>query len=347
MSLIYLESFDNIATADLAAKGWTTSGTPNVLATVARTGPNALQVNAGNEWVRRVVAASEDHATFIVGCAFHATAIPSSTTDASLIALRSDAGATAHVTLALSSGGGLNVRRGEHNGTVLGTAGALVLNTWYFIELKATLSDTVGTVDVRVNGVSTLSLTGQDTKNAGTKTVFDSVLLGNSSTAQLVAYYDDVYFANGAGTVNNNFLGDLRVRSLAPSGNGNSSQLLGSDANSIDNYLLVDDPTPDTADYVGSATLDQKDTYAFGDLPDTSGTVLGVQVNALATKTDTGVRNLALVTRSGAADYDSADVALTNGSNLFVQQLRELDPATAAAWTRAAVNAAEFGVKVR
>lgn len=345
MTLIALESFDNIATADLAAKGWSITGTPAVSGLVARTGPSALQVNANNEFVRRAVAASEEHATFIVGSALH-VATPA-TGEVSVVALRSDAGATSHITLSMSSSGGLSVRRGNHGDVVIGAAGTLATGTWYFIELKVTLSDTVGTIDVRVNGASTLSLTGQDTKNLGTKTVFDTVLLGNTSTGAPTMYYDDVYVVNGAGTVNNNFLGDLRVRSLAPSGNGTSSQLLGSDGNSIDNYLLVDDPTPDTADYVGSATLDQKDTYAFTDLPDTSGQVLGVQVNALATKTDTGARNLALVTRSGVTDYDSPDAALTNGSNLFVQHLRELDPATAAAWTRAAVNAAEFGVKVR
>jgi hypothetical protein len=72
-----------------------------------------------------------------------------------------------------------------------------------------------------------------------------------------------------------------------------------------------------------------------------------VQISAYATKTDAAARNLAIVTRSGGSDFDGSDVALALGTNAYVQQLRETDPATAAAWAIAAVNAAEFGAKVR
>lgn len=344
MTLICLESWDGIATADLAAKGWATNGTPTVSTTQARTGNNALLFDASAEYVARILPAAGEHATMIVGSAIYVTEYPSG--DTSLLVLASDAGTNNHVTLAITSTGGLSVHRGSYSGATLGSGGSLPLHTWCFVELKAALSDSTGTVDVRVNGASVLSLTGQDTKSGGTKTVFDCVRLGTVGPSGTV-YFDDTYIANAAGSVNNTFLGDMRVRCLVPNGNGNSSQLTGSDGNSTDNYLLVDDLPPATSDYVGSPTADQKDTYAFTDLPDTSGTVLGAQIGAYATKTDSAARSLALVTRSGGTDYDSSDNALALGSNLYVQQMRETDPATSAAWLRSAVNSAEFGVKVR
>lgn len=345
MSLIALESFDAIATADLGLK-YTLASTPEVSTAQARTGGRSLLCNATPENIRRVVASADEHATFIIGVAVYVVALPAVGAEMSLMAFTSDAGGTTHVCVDVTNSGGLQVRRSGVTGPILGSGGSVSVGAWNFIECRILLSDTVGTVDLRLNGASVISLTGQDTKNVGTKTVFDGFVIGNIGN-QATAHFDDVYVCNGAGTVNNGFLGDLRVRALLPNGNGNSSQLLGSDGNSVDNYLLVDDPLPDTSDYVGSATLDAKDTYAFGNLPDVSGTVLGVQINAMATKTDTAARNLALVTRSAGTDYDSSDQALPNGSNTFVRHIRELDPATAAAWTREAVNAAEFGAKVR
>ncbi len=357
MTLLALESWDAIATADLAAKGWTLGGntTPTVTSSQSRTGANACvcfgsSSDSSTGKVTRTVPAAGEHATFICGAAVYR--VLATGTVQTLMRFMSDAAVTSHVTLGVTVGGAIEARRGGVGGTLLGTSAAGVLPTgaWHYLEAKVLLSDTVGTVTVRVDGVAVLTLTGLDTKNAGTKTVLDSVTLsvaGASGTSSDQHYWDDVYIANGAGSVNNDFLGDLRVRALLPSGNGNSSQLVGSDSNSTDNYLLVDEATPSTADYVGSATLNEKDTYAFGDLPDASGTVLGVQINAYATKTDAAARNLALVTRSAGTDYDGSDVALALSTNAYVSQVRETDPATAVAWTRAGVDAAEFGVKVR
>ena len=343
MTLLLLESFDGIATADLPSKGWTNSSA-TVTTVAARTGPNALRASSANAAVSRGLAAADEHATLIVGFAFYMNA--ASGVASRVVSLRSDGGATTHITLSASVGGLLQVRRGTETGTILGSGSTLVAGQWYYLELKVTLSDASGVVELKVNGAADITLSGQDTKNAGTKTVFDNIIVGNSG-ASTDYIYDDLYLCNAAGSVNNTFLGDTRVRCLLPNGNGNSSQLLGSDGNSTDNYLLVDEAVPSTADYVGSATLDQKDTYTFNDLPDASGTIHGVQVAALATKTDAAARNLAIVTRSGGTDYDGSDVALALGTNAYVRQVRETDPATAAAWSIAGVNAAEFGAKVR
>jgi len=349
MSLIHIDGFDHYATADLAAKGWTSGGVnASVTLTGGRTGGGGLSfASSSSATAVRGVATAEKNSTFIMGFAYKPNTVGNS--GGEIAAMFGDNAATQHITLSATLTGALEVRRGTQvASTVLASSsgGVIPAAAWSYVELLVTLSDTVGVVKVRVNGALVIDASALDTKNAGTATVFDAVRLGHASSASDAGTVDDFYLCNVAGTVNNGFLGDCRVRTLLPNGNGANSGLLGSDANSIDNYLLVDEATPDVADYVGSGTDNLKDTYLFPDLTETVGAVRGVQVNSYAAKTDAGAKSLALVTRSGAADYDSADLALGTSAG-YLRQLRELDPATAAAWTIAGVNAAEFGVKVR
>ena len=89
------------------------------------------------------------------------------------------------------------VRRGNAGGTVLGTTatGLIAINTWYYIELQVVLSDTVGVVNLTIDGTSRLALTSQDTKNAGTKTVFDTMSL--VGITGVTAKFDDLYRGHG------------------------------------------------------------------------------------------------------------------------------------------------------
>lgn len=335
MSLLFLEGFDD----NLATLGkWTVYGVETYVA--GRTGNAARWQNGTNNGMRKVVAAADEHATMTVGFAFKPD---SALTNTTLLNFVSDTSATTHISLGTDLNNALVVRRGA---TVLGTSSSnlIVPGTFVYIECSVVLHDTTGSVVVKVNTATVLNLTNQDTKNGGTKTVLEGIRFDNQSgqTSQM----DDIYLTNGAGAVNTGFLGDVSIETLFPSGNGNSSQLLGSDADSVDNYLLVDEVTPNTTDYVGSATDNQKDTYAFSNLVHGTGTIRGIQTAMYAAKSDSGARSLAKVIRSGGADFDGADKVLsTSFTGIF--EINETDPNTSAAWTIANVNAAEFGVKIR
>lgn len=346
MTLLAVDSIEPYNAAADMTRLWTSSGTISINTASPRTGSRALLIGANAGSFTRTVAGADEHATFIAGCAFKHSA---SGNTMQIMAFCADAGATQHVTLERGTNGELIVRRGQL-GTILGTSanGLLPTDTYKYVEMKATLHDSTGTVRVLVDGSEVLNLTGQDTKNGGTDAVFDTFRFGPVGSDGFNAYYDDIYIMNGAGSApNNDLLGDCRVRCLNPNGNGNSSQFLGSDGNSTDNYLLVDDATTSgTADYVESSTVDQVDTYTFADLSESAGSVFGVQISTYAQKTDAGARSLAQVTRRSGTDYASSDIALST-SFAFQTQMREQDPSTSAAWTIAGVNAAEFGHKCR
>jgi hypothetical protein len=258
-----------------------------------------------------------------------------------------DGGTTVHIAVYRNTSGYIEIRRNGVGGTLLATGTTIIpLSSWFYMEASATISDTVGEVHVRLNGSGTdeVSYTG-DTKNGGTATTIDKILVATVVGGANV-WFTDIYVLNDTGSAPNNaFLGDVTVRTLSPNGNGNSSQLLGSDGNSTDNYLLVDEKPFSSADYVGSATTGQKDTYALTDLPATVTSVYGVQVNASMHKSDAGAGQARAVIRTGSTDYGGATHALSTGAITY-HEFYEQNPNTTSAWTPSDVNGLEAGMEV-
>jgi hypothetical protein len=335
MTLRFVDSFDHYATADLGLKYSSTASSPTISAGNGRRSTACLRMGSSVGSVTRVL---DSQSTWIVGFAFRIPSLPGGDTS---FLLFQDAG-SAQLELVVRADGTLRATR---NGTLLGTSSnSLAAATTYYIETKVLVHNSTGTFEVRVNGSSTgwIALTGQDTQNTANATANTIVIEGVVSNTD----YDDLYICDGTGSANNNFLGDVRVDCYLPSGNGNSSQLVGSDSNSTDNYLLVDEASQNgDTDYVHSATSGQKDTYAFTDMSHTPASIFGVQVNMVAKKDDSGNRSICSVTRSGGSDTDGTTQALGTTYSDY-REISETDPNTAAAWTRTDLNSAEFGVKV-
>lgn len=189
---VLFEDFENLTDAP-----WTTiGGTPTTVA--ARTG-NGARVGGTGGVIGHALGANES-TDVLVGFAV----LPqiSSSSQRTLLELRGDAGATRHVRVLLdgTSGGTAGRITVSRDVTGLGSsaAGVLVLDTWAYVEARVVLSDTLGSVVVRVNGAAVLTLTGVDTRNAGTDGLIDQVRVG-ASAAGLFNVYDDLYIAtNGA-----------------------------------------------------------------------------------------------------------------------------------------------------
>lgn len=356
MAIIFTDSCDHVAsghTNDLAQFGkWTAETSSEWSTTTGAVVPRWPETSyfislsgSASDLVYKEFTSAEEHATMIVCFAFATTANISS----EMVCLLSDAGGTKHLTLARTALGGLEVRRGTLAGTVLASSSAGILDissSWRYVIFKAYLHDSAGTVEVWYDGTQVISATGLDTKNAGTKTVFDGFTLETATTG--TQGYCDIVVMNGAGSVNNDIptTKDLRVECIFPSGNGTTSQGTGSDGNSTDNYALIDETAPSVSDYVGITTDDQKDTYTYDNLVSTTGTVLGIVGLPLASKSDAGAKSVAFVAReSGGTEADGADFTLST-SWLYAKTIMETDP-DAAAWTISSVNAAEFGFKAR
>jgi hypothetical protein len=146
------------------------------------------------------------------------------------------------------------------------------------------------------------------------------------------------------GATNNNFLGDCRIDTILPSGDGTYTD--GTPSTGTAHYAVVDENPPNTSDYISMDVVDQRDSYTYPDLPPLSAsTVHAVQINPFWLKDDAGTRSAATFALNGGGNTTGATVALTT-SALFSPQIYETDPDTGTAWTQATVNSAEFGTRV-
>ena len=238
-----------------------------------------------------------------------------------------------------------NVVSGEievyRNTTLLGmTSGAgLLMGVWAYLEVKIKCSSSAGTVDVRVNGVNRLSLTGQNTKN-GTDNYHNVAVIGCSNYFIIA----DVYVLDNTGSFNNDFLGNVKVVPLFPSSDTATLQWTPSTAGT--HYTLVNETKDnDDTSYVEDATSGQVDLWGYQAAP-SLGTIAGVQVNT--TCRDTDANTFSLITRvvSGATISDDSAQAVNTTSYVSKQRIVATDPNSGVAWAASGLNAAQFGIKV-
>ena len=121
---------------------------------------------------------------------------------------------------------------------------------------------------------------------------------------------------------------------------------MGSDSDSTDNYLLVDDTTPDDdTTYVGSNTVGDKDLYDYGSISATSGTIYAVKPMLYARKDDSGSRSIcSVVKESGGTEEDGPDQSIGQ-TYQYWNDIRTQTP-SGGDWGVSDVNGMTAGVKV-
>lgn len=249
-----------------------------------------------------------------------------------------------HICLTRESGHRLSLRRGPTGaGTVLGTSSvnSFLLDTWHWIEIWATLADSGGRAVMQIDGTTEIDFTG-DTRYTGSETTFGRFQIRRTGS---YTYYSDIILADDS-----NFSGPSTVWEMRANANGNTSGFNGSDGNQTDNYLLVDESSPDDdSTYVYSsaaASAGVYDTYGMENLPSGSWTIESVQTNIVAKASDAGVKSYRPVVRINGTDYTGTDEQLTAQYHTWTENFAT-SPDTAAAWTESEVDAIEVGPESR
>lgn len=162
-------------------------------------------------------------------------------------------------------------------------AGLLTAGSWHYIELYFKLSHTVGRFDARVNGVLVATFTGdtQRTTSTGTIQWFAPGSDGSAEVEEIGDMWDDMYIVDPLTAGQASYLGDTRIRCIRPNANGDDSDWAGSDGNSTDNYLLIDEQNVSDADYVQASLDGERDLYNFEN-PTITGEIRGAQLVARA-----------------------------------------------------------------
>lgn len=343
MALIFCDSFDHYTTV---TQKWVNSSsvvTPTIGA-VGKNSTNGLThsySSSSNAFLRVRRDLPSTYNTLIMGTAFKCTNLDDDT-NWGRDCIQAAINGSFQFSVTSNAAGQLEFRRGNWNGSIMQTSGALITpNIWYWLEVKVYIHDTAGTYEVKLNNTTVLSGTNVDTKasaSAGANQVWLSGFAYNRYT-----YWDDLYVCDTTGDFANDFLTDgARVVSLLPSGAGNYSNWTPSAGS---NYECVDEVPPNgDTDYVSAATSGIKDSYAFGDLPISQGYVLGVQYSVFGKKTAGGVEQFKPLFRPASTDYEGTLTALTD-SYAYHTVTQNENPETAAQWTISEVNSAEFGIK--
>ena len=240
----------------------------------------------------------------------------------------------------------IRVRNG--GGAVLADSAPIRLDqgAWRYMEFKFNIHDSTGNVEVRRDGVTVLNLTNVDTRNGGTTANIHTIQFGQSADNGNGAL-DDVYVLKNDGSGLTDFLGEVEVEGMYPVANGNYSEQTGSDGNSTDNFLLVDDNTSvNDNDFVTSGTTGHRDTYQLSNLARPNAIIHGVLLAHRSRRTDTNQRSIRRILRSAGVDNSGADIPLPT-SFVWNHEVFEMNPTTATNWTVSSINGLELGTEVR
>lgn len=342
MALLFMDGFDHYATADIPKK-WYYQSSETISPNTGRRSGGTMYGNTGDAMV--LITPATD--TIILGGAFKSSAF---STYAPWIAFASSDGKLQSGVSVMGTGDMRAFRNinGQSvpaswdqivNGTLLGSTrlGALTTGAWYYIEVKICIHASAGTVEIRINGVTELSVTGVNTRGSGAEdTGVSFVQIKNHNV-------DDFYICDSSGAENNDFLGDVRVDAHYPIADGATHEWTPSTGS--DNYALVDEVAPNTTDYNSTNTLNAVDTLVVEDLKNTGARICGVQMSIYHSKEDAGACLVAPVVRPVSTNIVGADFAPSAGSYNYVRAVHGLNPATGLAWSESTFNATEFGYK--
>lgn len=239
------------------------------------------------------------------------------------------------------------VRRGAYNGTIIGVGGELHQNRWRCVEFRLVVNNAAGVFQLKVDGTQVINFAGgtQTTVNANVR----SFRLGRQILPGATApgYYDDVAFNDTADAVNDTWIGRGGIPAIFPTGVGNSTDLGLFPNTGEANWEDVDEvPPDDDTSYVFDDLIDDHDSYIASNLVAT-GTISAVQWLARARSDLVGAPEIARILRIGGVDYQGADIGIDADYDFYPEILDEDPDAGPGAWTVAAINGMELGVKIR
>lgn len=273
-----------------------------------------------------------------------------------------DNGGSVRAAIRLTSGGVLRLY--DDGGAQVGSdSSSLSLNTWYRVELAMDQKTSVGniTADAKLDGTSFASGTYASSQNS------DTFQFGGLENTTFEYNFDDIALNDDSGSFQNSFPGAGSIIHLVPDSNGDNSGWLGSDLDSTDNYLLVDEAPPDDSTTDVTAGVNNTiDDYNIQDTPaaiasgDTINVVqVGVRFNNSVSAGTDPTFVLRIKASSGGTTEESANITapdttwVTNSATAANGQpgaykltLYDLPGASTTAWTKADLDTAQIGIRL-
>lgn len=357
MSLIFCDGFDHYGTDEgnmtdgaYAEVDTGVASLWNLSTANPRTGTHHLRkgTSTGAQVVRRVLGTTKT--TVGQACVTYFNQLPTVNNAYVLYDFR-DAGNNIQVSVVVQSTGIIDVKSGTMLGTSLGDSGtpAVVAEAYQHIETLVTIGGS-GSVEVRVNGVTVVSLTGVNTNPQGTDECSQVALIAGNNTGatshNVTTDIDDYFVYDDTGSFNNDFIGDRRVLTLFP--NGDTAQADWSVTGAVNGFEAIDEADPDDdTTYISTGSGGSPgpvSEFDLDDLPTGVSAVSALVIVNRSKKTDAGDANTQLSIISGASEANGADRPITEAYTYY-HDVIETDPATGAPFTPSAVDAAQLKIE--
>jgi hypothetical protein len=243
-------------------------------------------------------------------------------------------------TVAVSPSGNLLVLTGNTGATQATSGpGLIATNLWYGLEIEVTVSASVGTANVWLNGLQVMTVTGIVTQSSA-NAYGNRVSLGDlndNGLAGLMA--DDFRVWDATGSYQNAPTGtDGRLISKLASGAGAFAQFTPNGAAA--NWQCTDENPPNAGTtYVSGSSSGLVDAYGMPAAAFSAAPVM-VVAESYASKSDGATRSVEIGVNSSGVQGYGAGFTVSN-SYAFIQSCISLDPNTGAVWTAAAADAAQ------
>ncbi len=214
-------------------------------------------------------------------------------------------------------------------------------NRWHFIEIKATIDNSIGSVEIHLDGVQVIDESSIDTRGSGDANVQTVKFTSENGKSYDL---DDLYILDNVGT-NSDFLGEIMEETLIPTqiisgvwdqepmgGGGNHvkvQDLIGPDDDTT--YVYSDDNSEDLYSLSKSSSLRYVDS------------VTGIELHYVLRR-DGGTRDKFVpLVRPLATIYDQAISGSFTSSWDHYGVILENNPETGMAWVDTIVDALVFG----
>jgi hypothetical protein len=353
-----MEGFENMTHSDYFSRKYASN--PSSLDTgVGGRKHGFAMLDSGGNWVTNALVAA-DESTWILQFAIRKETAEDLTGDGCELAISNSSGeqfAVVQVNSGDSDGNfKMELRRGA---TVLATAGPYQWGAnpqaWHAFQLKVLIHASAGTYDLKhwdyFNNASTDATgTGANTSNQGSGGG-DRFTFGTGS-AGVNHRIDDVVAMDGTGGVDDDLTTDpFVVHGALPNAEGNQNDWLPSTGS--DNSALVDDAkeSPGGTDKVTTESVNDVDLYAmtaFGLIaPTSTPTIAAVQVNIEGAMQNSGSRTIRARVRNGVTEANgSTDLGFSSTAKVTLAEIFSVNPVTSVAWTKANLDADEFGMEM-
>lgn len=350
MTALWFDGFDDYggSTSNMLDGAYAdVSGSISLTTTNPSQGTHALRYlmgkNTGGAGEARKVLPSTA-ATIGIGFRMRMDSIPSSNDGAKVWTIRNAANVIL-VSMIVQADGSISIRRGDSedsnpaNFPEIANSGTFKLTAGIYqhVEVKVFHSTTVGTVELRVDGIPRISATGL---NTGAGPAGQIVFGGRGWTTHPYVNIDDIVFWDTAGSRNNDFLGPKSVFLQMP--DGDTAQADMTPVGSGTGYGAVNQASPDgDTTYLEEATPGGITELDLADLPPEVTSIAAIMLFDRSRKTDSGDGNVQKSLVSGASEGNGADNPMAT-AYAFRSDILEVDPATGAAMAPSAFNSAKL-----